>query len=249
MSDSEQTWNIPSWNVPLAMNEVHVWRTSLEMPLNAIHHLQSTLSPEECERAERFHFAKDRRHWIVARGILRLLLGRYLNVEASELQFVINEYGKPALAYPPHGTHVHFNLSHSGELALYAFAYDRQVGIDVEYKRSDVDYEAIARVSFSPNEQAVLRSLPDDVKQEAFYNCWTRKEAYIKALGKGLSHPLDQFDVSLTPGEPPALLADRQDPQAPARWSLSALAPEVHYAGALVVEGTGLQPTCWQWQE
>jgi 4'-phosphopantetheinyl transferase len=162
---------------------------------------------------------------------------------------VINEYGKPALVYPPHGAHVHFNLSHSGELALYAFAYDKRVGIDVEYKRSDVEYEAIARVSFSPNEQAVLRSLPNEVKQEAFYNCWTRKEAYIKALGKGLSHPLDQFDVSLTPGESPALLADRQDPQAPARWSLCALAPEAHYAGALVVEGAGLQLTCWQWQE
>jgi 4'-phosphopantetheinyl transferase len=247
MIDSEQTWNIPRENVPLAINEVHVWRTSLEMPPNIIHHLQATLSPEECARAERFHFAKDRRHWIVARGILRSLLGRYLNVAASELQFVINEYGKPALAYPQ-GTHVHFNLSHSGELALYAFAYDRQVGIDVEYKRSDIDYEAIARVSFSPDEQAVLRSLPSHVKQEAFYNCWTRKEAYIKALGKGLSHPLDQFDVSLTPGDPPALLADRQDPRAPARWSLTALAPEVHYAGALVVEGAGQQLTCWQWQ-
>jgi 4'-phosphopantetheinyl transferase len=249
MNHSEQTWNIPRENVPLAINEVHVWRTSLEKPLNAIHHLQSTLSPKECERAERFHFAKDRRHWIVARGILRLLLGRYLNVAASELQFVINEYGKPALAHLPQGTHVHFNLSHSGELALFAFAYDRQVGIDVEYKRSDVDYEGIARISFSSIEQAVLRSLPNEVMQEAFYNCWTRKEAYIKALGKGLSHPLDQFDVSLTPGEPPALLADRLAPRAPALWSLSALAPGVHYAAALVVEGAGQQLTCWQWQE
>jgi 4'-phosphopantetheinyl transferase len=248
MSDSVQAWNISPKHVSLAINEVHVWRASLEMPFHVIDQLQRVLSPEESEQARQFYFEKDRQHWIVAHGVLRLLLGRYLDMKASELEFVINDYGKPALAYPPHAARLHFNLSHSGELALYAFAYDRPVGIDVEYVRAPLDYEEVAIHHFSSYECTVLRSLPASLHEKAFFSCWTRKEAYIKARGKGLSLPLDQFDVSLTPWEPAALLADRQDPQAPARWSLYALAPGVHYAGALAVEGAGWQLTCWQWQ-
>src|SRR5712692_5460725 len=144
MSDSIQLWNISPIHIPLAINEVHVWRASLEAPLNVVNLLKSVLSPDEYTHASRFYFEKDRRHWIVAHGVLRLLLGRYLDFEASELKFVINDYGKPALAQPPHEARLHFNLSHSGKLALYAFAYDREVGIDVEYMRTPFDYEEVA---------------------------------------------------------------------------------------------------------
>jgi 4'-phosphopantetheinyl transferase len=139
---------------------------------------------------------------------------------------------------------LHFNLSHSGKIALYAFAYERKVGVDVEYVRGSLDNEELAAHYFSTYECSVLHSLPASLREEAFYTCWTRKEAYIKALGIGLSQPLDEFDVSLTPSEPAALLADRSDPEAPECWSLQTLAPEDRYVGALVVEGS-----CWQWQE
>jgi len=234
-------------DLQLGLNEVHVWKASLGVSHNVVNHLKDVLSADECDRAKRFHFEKDRRHWIVAHGILRLLLGRYLDVEAIELQFVTNDYGKPSLVQPPHEVRLHFNLSHSGEIALYAFAYGRQLGIDVEYMRGLRDYEEVATHYFSSYECAVLRALPASLREEAFYMCWTRKEAYIKARGIGLSQPLDKFDVSLTPSEPAALLADRSDPEAPGRWSLYTLAPEDRYAAALAVEGGGWQLTLWEW--
>jgi 4'-phosphopantetheinyl transferase len=243
----KQSWNMSPAHVQLDINEVHVWKASLEAPHNDVNHFMRVLSADECDRARRFHFEKDRRHWIVAHGILRLLLGRYLDVEANELQFAINDYGKPALVQPSRKSRLHFNLSHSGEIALYAFAYDRQVGIDVEHMRGSLDYEEVATHYFSSYECSVLRALPDSLREKAFYTCWARKEAYIKARGTGLSQPLDEFDVSLTPSEPAALLADRHDPEAPGRWSLCTLAPGDRYAGALAVEGSGWQLTCWEW--
>ena len=247
MSDNKQSWNMSAAHIVLDLNEIHVWKASLEVPLNVANHLKGVLSPDECDRAKRFHFEKDRRHWIVAHGTLRLLLGRYLNVEANELQFATNDYGKPSLVQPPHKARLHFNLSHSGEIALYAFAYDRQVGIDVEHMKGSLDYEEVATHYFSAYECAVLRALPASLREEAFYTCWTRKEAYIKARGIGLSQPLDEFDVSLIPSEPAALLADRRDPEAPGQWSLHTLAPEDRYTGALAVEGKRWKLTCWEW--
>ena len=248
MSDNKQSWNMSPSHVPLDSNEVHVWKASLEVPHNVADHLKRVLPPDEYDRAKRFHFEKDRRHWIVAHSILRLLLGRYLDIEANELQFVANDYGKPALVQSPHEARLHFNLSHSDEIALYAFAYERQVGIDVEHMRGLLDYEQVATHYFSSYECSVLRALPTTLRQEAFYTCWTHKEAYIKARGIGLSHPLDEFDVSLLPSESAALLADRRDPEAPGRWSLCTLAPEDRYAGALAVEGSGWQLNCWEWK-
>ncbi len=245
----DQTWYIPPLNLQLQEHEVHVWRASLAAPEFAIQDLQGILTKEEAERAAHFHFERDRNHWIVARGILRILLSRYLSTDPAQLQFNSNAYGKPFLAFPALSNQLQFNVSHSQDLALYAFAYNRQVGIDVEYKRADVNYEALAKVSFSPNEQASLHSLPYDLKQEAFFNCWTRKEAYIKARGKGFSIPTDIFDVSFLPGEPAALLQNREDRREITRWSLQELEPGTGYAGALAVEGVGWRLHCWQWQK
>jgi 4'-phosphopantetheinyl transferase len=247
MNHSNYLWNMPQDNVILGGNEVHVWKAPLEAPLNTIYSLQRILSEEEVKRARQFYFEKDRLHWIVARGILRILLGYYLDIDPRGVSFVTNGYGKPFIAYPSHGTRLRFNLTHSGELALYALTYDRHVGVDVEYMRSDIDCEKLAQYHFSPYERAALQALPTALRLEAFFLCWTRKEAYIKARGSGLCIPLDQFDVSLTPGEPAALLASREDPHATAAWSLHALAPGARYTGALVVEGTGWHLSCLQW--
>lgn len=249
MGNSNHSWNIPPDHVLLVENEVHVWRASLEAPLSTVYGLQSILSEEEVRRAMQFRFEKDRRHWIVAHGILRRLLGQYLYIDPHEVRFMTNAYGKPFTVYPPHGSRLQFNLSHSADLALFAVAYDRHVGVDIEYMRADVDCEALAQYHFSANECAALSTLPAAARQEAFFHCWSRKEAYIKARGEGLSIPLGEFDVSLAPGEPAALLESRENPQATAQWSLRALAPGGRYAGAVAVEGTGWHLSCWQWPE
>lgn len=243
-----QIWKTPATNVHLAEHEVHVWRVKLEAPDDEVKHLSHVLTAEETQRASKFYFEKDRRHWIVAHAALRILLGRYLHIDPQTLLFTANDYGKPSIVYPLAGTRLHFNLSHSGNLALCAFAYDRHVGVDVEYMRAGIEYNELARYSFSARERATLLALPATLQEEAFFLCWSRKEAYIKARGRGLSLPLDQFDVSLVPNEPATLLDSREDPQATQRWSLHALTPGDRYAGALVVEHFDWQLSCWQWE-
>lgn len=248
MSSADQPWRIPPADVRLVENEIHVWRVLLEIPTSEVECLQEILVDEEIERARKFYFEKDRRHWIIAHAVLRVLLGRYLNIHPRSLRFLTNDYGKPSIAHPLAGTRLHFNLSHSGDLALYAFAYDRHIGVDVEYMRPGIEYRELATHHFSSCECAALSTLPADAQEQAFFLCWSRKEAYIKARGKGLSLPLDQFDVSLAPDQPAALLDSREEPHATECWSLHALAPGTQYAGALVVEGFGWKLCCWQWR-
>jgi 4'-phosphopantetheinyl transferase len=249
MSSLYQQWIIPPYNLHMLEHDVHVWMASLETSNSVIQNLECVLSKDEGTQAKRFHFEKDRRHWIVAHGILRILLSRYANSDPSQLRFGSNAYGKPFLAFPSLTPHLHFNLSHSMGFALYAFSYAGQVGIDVEYKRADIDYDSLAKVSFSPKEQALLRSLPDNLKCDAFFNCWTRKEAFIKAIGKGFSVPTHKFSVSIIPGEPAALLESSEEPREIMRWSLQDITPAVGYAGALAVEGTEWRLSCWRWDQ
>src|SRR5712692_2795852 len=176
MISLDQPWNIPPINLRLSENEVHVWEVSLKLPVSVIQNLQQSLSAEEVTRAKRFYFEKDRRHFIVARGVLRTILSRYLNTDPSQLRFCYNSYGKPSLDSPSHENQLNFNLSHSHDLALYAFTFSRQVGIDVEYMRSNVDYGQLAKHSFSPQKNAMLHALPVAVRPQAFFNCWRSEE-------------------------------------------------------------------------
>ena len=206
----------------------------------------STLSAAEQQRAQRFHFQRDRTRFIVAHGILRRLLSRYVGCAPADLAFQDNAYGKPALHDAYGGTRVCFNMSHSYDLAVYAITRGRAVGIDVERLRDGVASQEIAARFFSQQEIATLRALPTAIQQHAFFLCWTRKEAYIKARGQGLSLPLSQFDVSLTPGEPAALLRTREGPEETARWSLFTLEPFIGAVAALAVE-KDCHPVLWQW--
>lgn len=248
MSSSDQKWEISPTYLRLSENEIHVWRASLQVELSVFHALYQMLSEEEVKRAERFHFERDRRRFIVAHGILRSLLGRYLHTNPGTLKFDYNAYGKPSLRFPLSESKFHFNISHSHEVVLCAFTRNRQIGVDVEYMRSEIDYEQLAKHSFSFKEQAAFSALPNAQRHLAFYQCWTRKEAYIKARGRGLSLPLDLFDVSLVPDEPAVLLSSREDPQEVTRWSFQNLPCYPDYAGAFVVEGSGWHVKCWQWQ-
>lgn len=228
--------------------EAHVWHASLVRTPQATDRLRRLLSPDELERAAKLRFERHQRRFVVARGILRALLGRYLRVHPSELSFSYGHHGKPTLD-GPYRTGPHFNLSHSHEVAVYVVARGRHVGIDVERVRTDVAAEQIADHYFSRRELAALRALPAEARPEAFFTCWARKEAYLKARGEGLSFPLDQFDVSLAPGLPAALLATQDDPAEAARWSMVALETVDGYAGALVVEGPLRRLRYWRWPD
>jgi len=219
---------------PLAHDEIHVWHQSLARGPAEVATLRSLLSPDELQRADRFRFDKDRNQFIVSRGTLRTLLGWYLNLSPEELRFASSAYGRPGLAAETPARTLDFNVSHSGELALLAFAHGRKIGIDVEKVRRDFATSEIAERFFSTAERAALRELPHEQRHEAFFRCWTRKEAFIKALGEGLSHPLDQFDVSLAPGVPAALLATRPDVLEVRRWTLWNIQVPADYAAALV---------------
>ena len=234
-------WYVPSSNVAASNSEVHVWRVQLDDALAV--EMGSILSPDESARAARFHFGRDRNRFIVARGSLRLLLGSYLDLAPGAVSFCYSSYGKPALSDANSG--ITFNLSHANELALIAVTRDRQIGVDIEFIRLDFASEKIAARFFSPQEVEVLRELPEPQHAEAFFTCWTRKEAYIKALGEGMSMPLNQFNVSLAPGSPAALLGNLRNPAEVSRWSLHDLSPAPGYVAALAVEGPSCQLKCW----
>jgi 4'-phosphopantetheinyl transferase len=247
MIGCDDLWHPPPEDLTLSNADVHVWRACLDQAASCVQALQQTLCADELRRAARFHFPRDRRRFTVARGVLRHILGRYLRRPPAALEFRYSAYGKPALAVGLEASGVRFNVSHSHEMALFAVTCGREVGVDIEYLSREIRAEEIAERFFSARERADLHSLPAEVKHRAFFNCWTRKEAYIKAHGEGLSLPLDGFDVTLAPGEPAALLATRGDPREASRWALQALTPGPCYVAALAVEGRGWRATCWQW--
>jgi len=243
---SQNIWCAPPENPKLDASEVHVWRASVDQPASRIHSLRHLLAPDELERADRFHFRRDRDNFIAARGMLRVILGRYLSARPGQLEFRHSAYGKPSLALDSGGAEVRFNLSHSHNLVLYAFTLGREVGIDLEYMRRQEGMDGIAERFFSAQEISALRALPAGLRLEAFYNCWTRKEAYIKAMGEGLSFPLDHFAVSIGSREEVLLLDVFGCPQENTRWSLRQLKPGEGYAAAIAVEGSDWHLRCWE---
>lgn len=232
MTTRQQNTKTPIKHPRLSLKDVHVWQARLDQRL--VPELQPTLSEDELERAMRFHFAKDRNEFIVARGLLRRLLAGYLGVNPAGLRLAYGKMGKPSLESNGRDS-LKFNLAHSNAMAIYVFTRGREVGVDLEYMKEGVATEQIASRFFSPREVAALKNLPADLQKQAFFDCWTRKEAYIKARGEGVPSMLDQFDVSLGPGEPAALLdgkgVDNFD------WSMQSLSVAPGYAAALVVEG------------
>lgn len=239
----ESVWPKAPQQPNLPSDTAHLWLIDLAQPVAVLNHLRQSLSGDELARAKRFHFDQDRRNFIAARGALRHILSRYLARPPSVLRFSYSPHGKPALVDPASPA---FNLSHSGELALLAVSRAPTIGIDLEQLRPMPDAGQIAQRFFSPHENEVFQTIPAEQRDEAFFNCWTRKEAYIKAVGEGLSHPLDSFDVSLRPGEPAALLAVRP-PAATSDWALHAFQPAPAYVAALVTTNRDTRLVYWQW--
>ena len=243
------TASLPS-SFQLASDEVHIWCANLDVPPETSACLYAILTPDERTRSARFRFERDQQRFIVARGVLRSLLGRYLQIEPSQISFVYNEFGKPDVSHESRDR-LKFNLSHSAGLALIAIATASNVGVDLEHIRAQSDYVDIARHFFSPAERDYLISLPSQLYAEAFFSCWTKKEAYVKACGEGLAIPLNSFSVPLTTNHthtPVDLYVATKEIVPANLWSLYALRPAPGYAGALAIEGSGWRLSQWQWR-
>jgi 4'-phosphopantetheinyl transferase len=232
----------------LRPGEVHLWRTQLDLPAEQLPALESVLSDSERARALRFLFDRDRRRFVAAHAALRSILGRCTATDARAIEFSYSALGKPDLAGALERIGIRFNLSHSAALALIAVTRERAVGVDVEYLGREVSHEAIAERFFSERERRDLTSFAPALRKRAFLDCWTRKEAFIKASGEGLFRGLTTFDVSLEPGEGPRQLIVRNDPEDAARWKLHALDPAPGFTGAVVVDGELTRLTRFQWR-
>ena len=223
------SWSRPAQDVVLQEDEVHIWLAWLDVDAQERTRLTSYLSADEVSRAARFVFPRDGDHFIVARGRLRELLGKYLHCSPDAVQFKTGRYGKPSLL--DDRDPLRFNLSHSHGLALYGFCMGRELGIDAEKIRPGFAGEGIAERYFSLAERTQLAELPKELRDTAFFLCWTRKEAYIKAHGAGLQISLDSFDVSLKPGEPETLRSVDSS-----RWSLRSFTPAPEFVAAIITE-------------
>jgi 4'-phosphopantetheinyl transferase len=247
LNNRKQLWlNAPERPL-LSRGEAHVWRVRLNLDGVVLRELSESLSLDEQMRAGKFYFQRDREHFVAARSVLRDILSRYTGLAPRLLRFSYDRYGKPRLNCESDGGLLHFNVSHSKDLALYAVTAGIEVGVDLEYVREDFDSLEIAERFFSPHEVATLRALPPSARASAFFDCWTRKEAYIKARGEGLSHPLHLFTVSLMPGQAAALLSTDGEPQEAACWSLVELFPGIDYRAALAMKGELTALRCWDW--
>jgi 4'-phosphopantetheinyl transferase len=227
--------NLAARSSELTRRIIQVWPVPIEASNAVVERFRLLLAPDEIDRAGRFRFDHLQHAFILARGALRVLLGRYLGIHPASVQFTYGSNGKPGLVGP---THLRFNIAHSGGLAMFAFTLGCEIGVDVEQIRSLPDMQQIANRFFCVEEAAELMSLPAGQREHAFFLCWTRKEAYIKAIGDGLAAPLDGFHVTLQPGEPARFVHLAHDVSAAKLWTLHDLEVASTYAGALAYRDT-----------
>lgn len=249
-------WPLPPADWVLGETEVQVWSAWLRATPASLAAMAETLSEDEKERAARFHFERDRHCYICGRAWLRMIVGRCLNLAPAEVRFQYNPNGKPLLRG------LHFNLSHCEDLALIAVSRAGRVGVDVERVRVLEDAGELVAQFFSARERVAFDSLPSEKQPQAFFNLWTRKEAWLKATGDGIGHLLNEVEVSFVPGEPARLVRLPQGQPAGNHWGLCELQPTLGFAAALAYAGNveaerpseesagatgGLK--CWRWPD
>ena len=240
---SEQ-WIAPQARPALADGEAHVWLAHLPSARASFDRYARVLSGDERARAEKFHFAEHRERWQMTRGILRLLLARYLEADARALAFEYGAHGKPQLKHAANLA-LHFNASHAGDYAAIAMTRSGEVGVDIERIRKDMPRrDEIARRYFAPGEQQQLFALPEFERDCAFFALWTCKEAFVKARGDGIFSGLDQFEVAL---DPPHVVSVAGTDIALLNWWMAALPPVPDYAGAVVVRASVRTARFWKW--
>jgi 4'-phosphopantetheinyl transferase len=213
--------------------EIHLWHASPDMHSSDLD-LSRLLSADELARMFRFRFESDQRSFLFCRGMLRMLLASYLGTSPAELRFAYSAHGKPSLA-APFGD-LEFNLSHTAGLALFGICRGRRIGLDVEHIRKDFNVMEIAGRFFSSAEKLALAGMPETSKYDAFFHCWTRKEAFVKAQGEGLIRPLDSFDVSISPQDERVSLTTRPYTAEAWQWKLQSLNFSPKYAAAMAIE-------------
>ena len=236
-------WQQPSAHPKLTEGDVHLWRVCIADG-HETDYFREILTEDERIRAGEYYFEKDRRIFIISRGYLRIILADYLDASPEDLVFHVNRYGKPFLTEDI-GKPLRFNLAHSGDWIVYAFAMGSDIGIDIEKIRALEDQDKIIHRFFSDSEKAAFAGISPSQKEAAFFTCWARKEAFIKAKGKGLSCPLDSFSVAVTPGEPP-VLEYAQDCHEAAHWHIADIDVARGYASALAVFDQNPQVSCWE---
>jgi 4'-phosphopantetheinyl transferase len=232
-----------------AENRVDIWRIDVAVGNDRVQACRRLLSPDEAKRADRFYFEQHRFRFTVFRAAMRLILSRYLGLPPQEIVFCYGPRGKPECSEALERPGIKFNLSHSDQVALLAVTQGLAVGVDIELVDHEFASQEIAERFFSPAEVRRLRALSPTERAGAFFACWTRKEAYIKALGDGLSVPLDSFEVAFSPGIEAALLNVRGNPTEVARWSMYDIQTTAEFRAALVVEGKDHQLRHLHWDE
>jgi len=221
--------------MPLSLpaDNVHLWTIDQRtVSATRLQEMRQTLNEAECAKVTRFKFESLKQTAVISRGSLRLILGRYLPIPPQAIQFITNDQDKPFLVPP---AELQFNVAHSGDFVLIAVS-KTAVGVDIEQIKPDRAYKMIARRFFSEWETAVFNTIPAANQAQAFYHCWTRKEAYLKGIGTGLTTELDSFDVEFRPDREPALLETRHRPVNVKKWKLMGVKTAVNYAAALAVE-------------
>ncbi len=237
LPESHPDWTHRSLSQPLPDSVIHVWCASLEYTPPQLAEFLSLLSADEKARANRFYFERDRSRFIIGRGLLRILLSRYLGAEPSQLEFVYGGHGKPALKSETLDRVLEFNVSHSKDLALYIFSWNHKVGVDVEYVYPLPDLDNFAELFFSPRECAYIHSLSGEHKESVFFKLWTCKEAFLKANGSGLTIPINQVEISLGMEGSAIVGTIDGDIEEAERWHLETFNPIPGYQASLAVEG------------
>ena len=228
-------WPLATAPPSFPTDRVDIWKVHLDRPLLK-NSETGVLSPDEIARANRFHFEKERVYFVRCRTALRRLLGKYLAIPALEIQFRYSMNGKPQLEAGLNPRSLQFNVSHSSDLATIAIGSEHRVGIDIEKIRGDVDTLSLSKRFFSLRERAALQALPEHLRVSAFFACWTRKEAFLKATGEGLSFPLENFSVSVQPDSNPKLEEVNEDTKVGEQWFLADLHISDGYRAALAIE-------------
>lgn len=244
--DPNCKWPISETDLYLSGDDVHIWCATLNPPDSCVEQIAQTLSADELKRAERFHFLEHRKQFITAHGLMRKLLANYLHIEASEIVFDYGANGKPFLSEKFTKEKIRLNLSHSNGYALMAFAYDREIGVDIEYIRDFADIYMVAKQVFSTKDYDILQSFTEIERKKAFFKIWTRKEAYLKAKGEGFSSALTNIDISFYTNDNSTSIRLGGNSEAKGHWTVQDLKPLPGYAAAFVIEGDEPVHHCWR---
>jgi len=231
-------WNNPPEKLTLLPHEIHLWRANLDLSSLIIKNFINILSEDERNRANRFRFKQHRDRFIAGRGILRQLLANYLQLKSEQVIFEYSDRGKPHIASWLNQDSLQFNISHSQNLALYAFNYQRIIGVDLEYIKDKIEYKQLAKRFFSNQELQLINSYPSEEQKTIFFQLWTAKEAYLKATGYGLSGSLDKIEFTLNKNSKLSLIATKQDPQQIPHWLVDNFIPQENFVATIAVKNS-----------